>query len=69
MEMSEDDIGDLRRVDPQSLEIFHEPSRPPGSGMWAQSGIDECQAVPAAHEEPAHLDGQHPIRVEELGVL
>ena len=37
--------------------------------MWAYSGIDECQAIPTAHEEAAHLDGQHPIRVEELGVL
>ena len=37
--------------------------------MWAYPGVDQRQTVAGAHQEPAHLDGEHPVAVQELRVL
>ena len=69
MEMGQDDVGDVRRPDSEGGRFLMNEPGPLRNGMRAYSGVDEDETLAAAHEETTHLNGQHSVVVQELGVL
>jgi hypothetical protein len=69
MEMGQYDVGDLRGLDTKGGQVSHEH---PGSfriSMRTDACVHENNMFATAHEETAHFDGQHSVRVEEPGML